>query len=627
MKHIISSLTAAFLTLILTACGGASGGGSDSSIDSNSVTNANDNSGWVASAYEREENYPNISKTSGSIEMRDGVKLAYSVAVPADENGNPVEGPFPTVLTQTGYNTGLSAVSSLNPYLVKRGYAHVSVDVRGTGASGGNWDAFGEEAQADHGEVISWTADQEFCDGNIGSWGASFLAITQFFTAAHEHPAHKAIFAIVPMADAYRDIVYTGGQFSAAFVPFWLGLVTGLTIVPSANTFDDPESAFLYLVNDVINAGTGFQTPTFIDIATGNGATQYDGEFWRLRSPIEYSDRINIPSFIVGGLNDIFQRGEPMLYEALKNNATTKLLIGPWTHVAGAEGAGLPLDGVPDINQLAVQWFDQYLMGIDSGASSVPNVTQYLYGADKYVTSQDWPHPQARAERWFLREGGALTKEMPADGETGTKVLQLPVNGICSSSTDQYTLGFLTQASVPCFQDNAVNEAALEVTFTTDPMTEDYYINGPIGADIWVSPDMAMDVGVSVKVTLVGADGSSKEITNGLLSARHRAVDASKSRFLDGQNIQPWHPFTEEALSPAPGIGEPILLNIEVFPTSFVVPAGSSLRLAIGASDFPHGLPPLTDLADQVLGVYSLLTDAEHPSSVVVPTVPLSTIK
>ncbi len=611
--------------LILSACGSndtPSNGGGGGDI-------ASSNSSWAASSYEREELYPNISTTFGSIEMRDGVKLAYSVAVPADENGNPVEGPFPTVLTQTGYNIGIPAVPASNEYLIKRGYAHLSVDVRGTGASGGNWDAFGEDELADYGEVINWTAAQEFCDGNIGSWGASFMAITQLFTAAHEHPAHKAIFAIVPMADAYRDITYTGGQTNVGFIPLWMGLVTGLTIVPTANTFDDPESAFPYLVNDVINAGTGFQTPTIIDAATGNGATQYDGEFWRLRSTIEYTDRIHIPTFIIGGLNDIFQRGEPMLYEALKNNATTKLLIGPWTHVAASRGVGLPQNDVPELNKLAVQWFDQYLKGMDTGASEVPNVTQYLYGAEKYVTSQDWPHPQASAERWYLREGGGLTTEMPAEGEAGTSVLQLPVNGLCSSSTDQWTAGLvsLTEAPVPCFQGNELNEAALEVTFTTEPMTEDYYINGPIGADIWVSPDMAMDVGVSVKVTLVGADGSSKEITNGLLSARHRAVDVSKSRFLDGQNIQPWHPFTEEALSPSPGVGEPILLNIEVFPTSFVVPAGSSLRLSIGASDFPHGLPPLTDLADQVLGVYSLLTDAEHPSSVVVPRVPLSAIQ
>jgi putative CocE/NonD family hydrolase len=612
-----------FAGLSLMACG--------SNDSSNISVNGGDAGGNQASAsqswssYERAEEYPNISTTAGTIEMRDGIKLAYSLAVPADAEGKPIEGAFPTVLTQTGYNISIPVIPASNEYIVKRGYAHMSVDVRGTGSSGGNWDAFGPDEQADYGEVISWLAEQPFCDGNVGSWGASFMAITQLFTAAHQHPAHKAIFAIVPMADAYRDIVYTGGQTNIGFIPLWMGLVTGLTIVPTANTFDDPQAGFEYLLNDIINAGTGFQVPIIADAATGAGPTQYDGEFWRTRSTIEYTDRIHIPSFIVGGLNDIFQRGEPMLYEALKNNATSKLLIGPWNHLT--TGEGLPKDEVPELSPLAVQWFDQYLRGMDSGAEDVPNVTQYLYGAERYVTSSDWPHPQAQAERWYLREGGGLSQAMPAEGEAGTNVLQLPINGVCSGSSVQWTAGVLAQLPLPCLTDNGLNESLTEVTFTTVPMAEDYYINGPMQADIWIAATMSLDVGVSVKVTLVGPDGSSKEITNGLLAARHRALDVSRSRFLDGQMIQPWHPFTEEALSPAPGVGEPVLLNVEVFPTSLVVPAGSSLRLAIAASDFPHGLPPLIDLADQVLGVYELLTDAAHPSSIVVPAVPLSTIQ
>ena len=606
--------------LLVSACGSDS----DSDNTINGGSNNRVSQSWVP--YEREEEYPGIATETGTIEMRDGVQLFYSLARPADAAGNPVEGALPTILTQTGYNAGIPAIPASNEYLVKRGYAHVSLDVRGTGNSGGNWTAFGEDEQADYAEVISWVAEQPFCDGNIGTWGASFMAITQLFTAAHQHPAHKAIFAIVPMGDAYRDIVVTGGQTNIGFIPLWMGLVTGLTLVPTASTFDDPAAALQNLINDVVNAGTGFQLPIIVDAATGAGATQYDGEFWRIRSPIEYTDRINIPTFIIGGLNDIFQRGEPMLYEALKDNANTKLLIGPWEHLGGSSGEGLPRDEVPELNPIALRWFDQYLRGMDTDAESIPNVTQYLYGAERYVSTTDWPHPDAQADRWYVRSGGGLSQEPPAEGEAASNILQLPVNGVCSASSSQWTAGLLGATQLPCFQDNSLNELITEVTFTTEPMAEDYYINGPIQADMWVSPLLAIDIGISVKVTLVGPDGSSREITNGILSARHRAVDPGKSRFLDGQMIQPWHPFTEEALSPAPAMGEATLLNVEIFPTSFVVPPGSSLRIAVGASDFPHGLPPLVDLVDQVLGVYELISDAEHPSSIVVPMVPNSAL-
>ncbi|MGB1581880.1 MAG: CocE/NonD family hydrolase, partial [Nevskiales bacterium] len=283
--------------LLLSACG------SDSDFNESSAAGGGSSQvaqSWVP--YERAEEYPGVATETGTIEMRDGVQLFYSLARPADAEGNPVSGALPTILTQTGYNAGIPAIPASNDYLVKRGYAHVSLDVRGTGNSGGNWTAFGEDEQADYLEVISWVAEQPFCDGNIGTWGASFMAITQLFTAAHQHPAHKAIFAIVPMGDAYRDIVVTGGQTNIGFIPLWMGLVTGLTLVPTASTFDDPAAALQNLINDVVNAGTGFQVPIIVDAATGAGATQYDGEFWRIRSPIEYTDRIHIPTFVVGGL-------------------------------------------------------------------------------------------------------------------------------------------------------------------------------------------------------------------------------------------------------------------------------------------------------------------------------------
>ena len=33
------------------------------------------------------------------------------------------------------------------------------------------------------------------------------------------------------MGDAYRDIVFSGGQVNAGFIPLWVTLVTGLGII------------------------------------------------------------------------------------------------------------------------------------------------------------------------------------------------------------------------------------------------------------------------------------------------------------------------------------------------------------------------------------------------------------
>lgn len=599
------------LATLLVACGGSPTPGVAPLADSQ------DPARWFT--YDRAEDYPaTVALTGQKIAMRDGVQLSATVTLPADAAGNAVSMPLPVILTQTGYNKSIPAVPASNDFLVQRGYAHVSVDVRGTGASEGQWESFGETEQQDYLEVMAWAAAQPWSNGSVGTWGASFMAITQLFTAAHQHPAHKAVFAIVPMGDAYRDIVFSGGQVNAGFIPLWLALVTALGVIPT-----EPEPGTLAIIAEhIISAVTVFQVPTIANSTVGLG-NQYDGEFWRIRSPIEVADRVQVPTFIVGGLNDIFQRGEPMLYEALRGHTTAKLLIGPWMHLGGSSGEGLPRDNVPDLDHIALMWFDRYLRGVGNGAERVPNVTQYLYGEERYVTAPDWPHPAAKAERWHLRGDRRLTRDPAAAGEASNVTPQQPANGICSTSTAQWTAGLVGALPLPCFTDNRYNET-LEIAYTTPPLAQDYYFNGPIEADLFVSTT-ALDAGVLVRVTDVAPDGRSRELTNGILTASMRALDDSRSRFLDGQRLQPWHPYTEasrQELAP----GEIVELNVEVFPTSAVIKAGHALRITVGASDFPHGLPPLTDLVDQAAGVLTIHSDAEHPSSVVLPALPLAAL-
>ncbi|HSW14847.1 MAG TPA: CocE/NonD family hydrolase [Solimonas sp.] len=628
MLKLFARASALAVLLSLTACSG----GSDSIDDG---AGGGGSSGGSANAkwfdYERAEQYPGMQQLPEQrIPMSDGVELSVRVALPVDANGDVVETPMPVILTQTGYNKSLATVipafPTFNSYFVQRGYAHVAVDVRGTGVSGGDWEAFGAREQLDYREVMDWVAIQPWSNGKVGTWGPSFMGITQIFTAAHQHPAHKTVFAIVPMGDAYRDIVFSGGQVNVGFIPLWMALVTGLGVLPS-----EPNLAQVPISLDhAIDAVLQFQVPTILSAAVGTDGRNYDSEFWRTRSPIEVADRVKVPTFIVGGLNDIFQRGEPMLYEVIKRNTTTKLLIGPWQHLGASTGAGLPVDGVPSLDPIALMWFDKYLKGLNTGAERVPNVTQYLTGAEHYAIASDWPHPQARAERWYLRGDESLTKALPGASEASHVTLPIPVAGLCSLSTSQWTAGLLGVVPLPigCLQgDNAINELPLlgAVTFTTAPMTEDYYINGPIQADLWVSSAQA-DAGIAARITDVDESGNSQELTNGILTASMRRIDESRSRRLGGVMIQPWHPYTEESRQPMQA-GEPVLASVEIFPTSTLIKKGHSLRIAISTADFPHGLPPVTDLLDQLLGVLTIHNDAEHPSSVVVPVVPVSAIR
>ena len=114
------------------------------------------------------------------------------------------------------------------------------------------------------------------------------------------------------------------------------------------------------------------------------GDLAYDGPFWKTRSPLEVVDRVDVPAFVVGGHHDLFQRGEPLVYERLKRNVPARLLMGPWTHVEGSSGAGLPRDGVPSLSEIELRWFDHWLYGLDTDIDRIPKVTQYVYGKERY---------------------------------------------------------------------------------------------------------------------------------------------------------------------------------------------------------------------------------------------------
>ncbi|MDP9139693.1 MAG: CocE/NonD family hydrolase, partial [Pseudomonadota bacterium] len=347
----------------------------------------------------------------------------------------------------------------------------------------------------------------------------------------------------------------------------------------------------------------------------------YDNEFWSSRSTIEQAHNIRVPTFIIGGLQDIFQRGEPLLYETIKHNAPAKLLIGPWTHTT--IGSGLPADGVPNFDRIALQWFDQYLRGINSGADQIPNVTQYVSGLGRYVTASDWPHPMASAQRQYLRDDQSLSADAPANDEASRTTLQYPVNGICSASTVQWSAGLLGSVPLPCFSDNAYVEA-LDVKYETAPMDQDVYINGPIAAELWISTT-ANDATVSVRVDDVDGD-TVTPLTTGLQMLSTRAVDLSRSRTLNGQLIQPWLTYTQATAANVQA-NEPVPVLVEVFPTSALIKAGHRLRISIGPGDFPRGLPPLPQLLAGPVGLLTVHSNGEHPSSVVLPVVPTTMLQ
>ncbi len=564
--------------------------------------------------YDRPATQQVVTEKDVPITMRDGVVLRANVQHPA------ATGRWPTLIVQTPYNKDGAvnvALGGQAEYFVARGFTVVTVDVRGTGGSQGSWDSFGPAEQRDGYEIVEWAARQSWSTGKVGLFGPSYMGLIQLLTAAQRPPHLKAIFPIVPMADGYRDITFSGGQLNVSFIPLWLGLVTGGAFTPPPYALSgsptDLEQGLTALASHAQGLND-FQAHTILDSATG-GTTAYDGPFWKTRSPLELVDRIRVPAFVVGGHHDLFQRGEPLVYERLRRRVPAWLLMGPWTHVEGSMGAGLPRDGVPAMNSIALRFFDHYLSGKATDVGAMPRVTQYVYGRDRYEIQPDWPDRRLTPARLHLRGGGRLDAGAPGAGEAPQQFAQNPVSGVCTQSTVQWTAGL--GQGIPCTQDNRTNESLGDAVYTTAPLAKDLELSGPVLANLWVSTT-ARDAVVATRLTDVAPDGTSSELTTGWLAASFRAVDRSRSRIVRGQLLQPWHPFTQASVETVEP-GKPMEMPVEIFPVRAVIRVGHRLRLTVDPGDFPHQLPPAPQALSSLAGQVSVLTDPQHPSYLEIP--------
>ena len=581
------------------------------------------------------------------ITMSDGVVLRANIAVPlkAGETAPRLDGSdrWPVLLTQTPYRKD-GGLFGVDTYFVQRGYAYVITDVRGTGSSEGQWTSFGPREQKDGPEVIDWIIHQPWAQPRLGLLGASYLAINQLLTmeqddlADHPLQAVKALFPVVPMSDSYRDVTYHGGNLDQAFIPPWLGLVTALGLPPANQATDgNPNDAAdaATVAGDHVQGATNFQAQVAPQAITG-GPLSYDGDFYRVNSPIERIDRIHIPTFIVGGEFDIFQRGEPLLYNALDVPAK-RLLIGPWIHLEGSTAASLPADGIPDLHTLQLQWFDQYVRGQDTGEGSQPRVLEYeLKGQDAshFVASPTWPlqgmHPvnlyldgTTSGSAQSINDGSLKAVAPSAAGQD--PLVYNPVGTGCTRTTFQWGDASTTQGSgggtnqVPCENDERPNEVQ-SLTYTTPVLSSPVTVNGPLNVHLVAESVDGQNITFTVHLTDVAPSGASVGLTAGWLLASQRAEAQNPVTWVDdGHLLRVFHPFTQASEQAVPS--GPTAYDIEVFPTYATFQAGHRLRLDITTGDEPHMAPSLPHQAQSAAAIYMVDRGGANPSYVTLPVV------
>ena len=101
---------------------------------------------------------------------------------------------------------------------VPRGYAVVNCDLRGFGTSDGRGNLLTDAEAQDIHDLIEWAGTQPWSNGKVGMNGVSYLAISQYKSAALRPPHLAAICPWEGFSDVFRDFARPGGIREDGFI-------------------------------------------------------------------------------------------------------------------------------------------------------------------------------------------------------------------------------------------------------------------------------------------------------------------------------------------------------------------------------------------------------------------------
>ncbi|MGV3571307.1 MAG: CocE/NonD family hydrolase [Ramlibacter sp.] len=554
------------------------------------------------------------------VAMPDGVRLALDVYLPDGATG----GRFPTVVVFTPYYrrfkvSGPGAEPSPNiaiyrDFFVPRGYALVTVDVRGCGASFGTRDCFRSPRERDdHRRIADWIVAQPWSTGVIGSTGISYLGAAACFLASTGHPAVKAVAPLFAVQDTYADHVFPGGIKCTTVTENYDALVSALDLdlrdkLAPYPYFNDPRYAGPQPVDEdtdgaLVAAAVQEHKDSFRmrdlapEFAFREEAASHDphlhsgafSPYWYLA---QVPGQVNIYS--VSGWYDGSAFVNGAIARFLGNpGADNRLLLGPWDHGARTNGSpfrgGGPQPEFPVLGEV-LRFFDEHLAGMDTGLRDEAPVHFHTVREEAWQAAATWP-PHADGTRLHLAPQGRLAAQAPDSASVAAYKASF-AQGTGSNSRFE-RLGALPV--IDYYKDWNGREDGM-LAFATTPFERATELSGHAIVQLHVATS-EHDAAIFVYLSEVEADGRSRYITEGALRLLHRAEGQPPASY---QATWPWRSFRREhAKLMQPGTAETV--RFALLPVSWKLQAGSRLRLAIAGGDadhfaqVTHGRPPLLE--------------------------------
>lgn len=262
-------------------------------------------------------------------------------------------------------------------WLAERGYASLLVDLRGTGSSDGARRPITHAAEGDDGvAAVEWAAEQDWCSGAVGMWGASYGCVTALRTAARRPPHLRAVIAITGPTDPGNEAFsIDGARTDFMQVGTWATQMLALQLLPpltASGATADFERWLRRLHHD---------PPALLELCGVR-----ENPAWQER-PIDL-ESISVPTLCVGGWRDLYRASTVATFERLK--VPKKLIMGPWGHLLPQNSPFEPINFM----EMSLHWWDKWLRGANNGVMEGPPVVLYTEpGHGEWRGYSCWPPP------------------------------------------------------------------------------------------------------------------------------------------------------------------------------------------------------------------------------------------
>ena len=504
------------------------------------------------------------------IEMDDGIVLRADIYRPIAAGRYPVilsYGPYGKYLAfQDGYVSAWERMAADHPDVVAGstnkyqnwevadpekwvpdGYAVVRVDSRGCGRSPGYIDLWSARETKDFYNCIEWAAEQPWSSGKIGLNGISYYAMNQWQVATLQPPHLAAMCIWEGAADFYRDMNHHGGIL-CTFAANWYDM--------QVTTIQHGLGRRGYRSSMVADYVSGPETLCDEELGAHRcdfGQDVYShtldsDDYWQSRMP-DWS-KVDVPLLSAAnwGGNGLHPRGN---FEGFVRAAAQE----KWLEVHGIEHwTEFYTDYGVDLQK---RFFGHFLKGEDTGWKNQPRVRLQVRHVDKFVQrmENEWPLARTRWTKFYLNSADHSLRADPGAEKGGV-------------TYDGFGDG---------------------VTFLTPPLEAETEITGPSAAKLFVASETEdLDLFLVLRVftadlkevVFQGALDPHTPIGQGWLRASHRKLDPELTL-----EYRPYHTHDEkQPLTP----GEVYALDVEIWPTCIVVPAGCRIGLSVRGRDYVY---------------------------------------